>query len=94
MLKRESKRFWPGNVYPTHVELYTTQREVEPFIPNGGAVGIDMSVARFATLSDGTFISTTHSFKRHESTLRKAQQAMGRKVKFSSNWKKAKTTEY
>ncbi|MCE2679873.1 MAG: transposase [Burkholderiales bacterium] len=68
-----------------------TQREIEQAIPNGGAVGIDMGVARFATLSDGAFISPLNSFKQHESTLRRAQQAMGRKVKFSSNWKKAKT---
>ena len=30
-----------------------TEREVEQPIPNGGAVGIDMGIARFATLSDG-----------------------------------------
>jgi putative transposase len=53
-------------------------------------VGIDMGVARFATLSDGTFYAPLNSFKRHATALRKAQQAMSRKTKFSSNWKKAK----
>ena len=67
-----------------------TEREVEQPIPNGGAVGIDMGIARFATLSDGTFYAPLNSFKRHEDRLRRAQQAMSRKVKFSSNWKKAK----
>ncbi len=67
-----------------------TEREVEQPIPNGGAVGIDMGIARFATLSDGTFYAPLNSFKRHEAALRKAQQAMSRKVKFSNNWKKAK----
>ncbi|MHB8392451.1 MAG: RNA-guided endonuclease InsQ/TnpB family protein [Acidobacteriaceae bacterium] len=67
-----------------------TEREVEQSIPQGGAVGIDMGVARFATLSDGTFYAPLGSFKRHQDTLRKAQQAMSRKVKFSSNWKKEK----
>lgn len=67
-----------------------TEREVEQPIPNGGAVGIDMGVARFATLSDGTFYVPLNSFKRHETALRKAQQAMSRKTKFSNNWKKAK----
>lgn len=67
-----------------------TEREVEQPIPQGGAVGIDMGVARFATLSDGTFYAPLNSFKRHETALRKAQQAMSRKTKFSSNWKKAK----
>ena len=67
-----------------------TEREVEQPIPTGGAVGIDMGIARFATLSDGSFYPPLNSFKRHETALRKAQQTMSRKVKFSSNWKKAK----
>ncbi len=67
-----------------------TEREVEQPIPNGGAVGIDLGIARFATLSDGTFHAPLDSFKRHEARLRKAQQAMSRKTKFSNNWKKAK----
>ncbi len=68
-----------------------TEREVEQPIPNGGAVGMDMGVARFATLSDGTFYAPLNSFKRHQDRLRKAQQAMSRKVKFSNNWKKEKS---
>ncbi len=67
-----------------------TEREVEQPLPNGGTVGIDMGIARFATLSDGTFYAPLNSFKRHETALRKAQQAMSRKTKFSSNWNKAK----
>ncbi|MFC6441919.1 transposase [Paenalcaligenes hermetiae] len=67
-----------------------TEREVGQPIPQGGAVGIDMGIARFATLSDGTFYAPLSSFKRHETALRKAQQAMSRKTKFSNNWKKAK----
>lgn len=67
-----------------------TRREVEQPIPKGGAVGIDMGIARFATLSDGTFYAPLNSFKRHQDRLRRAQQAMSRKVKFSSNWKRAK----
>lgn len=67
-----------------------TEREVAQPIPKGGAVGIDMGVARFATLSDGTFYAPLNSFKRHETALRKAQQAMSRKTKFSNNWKRAK----
>ncbi|WP_396333644.1 RNA-guided endonuclease InsQ/TnpB family protein [Burkholderia anthina] len=67
-----------------------TEREVAQLIPNGGAVGIDMGIARFATLSNGTFHASINSFERHETALRKAQQSMSRKSKFSSNWKKAK----
>lgn len=67
-----------------------TRRDVEQPIPKGGAVGIDMGIARFATLSDGSYLEPLNSFKRHEVALRKAHRAMSRKVKFSNNWKKAK----
>ncbi|AKX49526.1 cytosine methyltransferase [Thiopseudomonas alkaliphila] len=67
-----------------------TEREVEQPLPQGGAVGIDMGITRFATLSDGTCYAPLNSFKRHETALRRAQQSMSRKTKFSNNWKKAK----
>jgi len=67
-----------------------TRREVEKPIPKGGIVGIDLGVAQFVTLSDGTFYAPINSFKRHQVALRKAQQSLSRKVKFSNNWKKAK----
>ncbi|EKP0306320.1 transposase [Aeromonas veronii] len=67
-----------------------TEREVDIPVHQGDAIGVDMGIARFATLSDGSFYVPLNSFKRHETALRKAQQAMGRKVKFSRNWKKAK----
>lgn len=65
-------------------------REVAVPLPKGGEVGIDVGIARFATLSDGTFHAPLNSFRRHETALRKAQQAMSRKVKYSHNWKKEK----
>ncbi|WP_176091451.1 RNA-guided endonuclease InsQ/TnpB family protein, partial [Burkholderia ambifaria] len=64
--------------------------EVEHPVPHGPAVGIDLGVARFATLSDGSFIAPLASFKKHEQRLAKYQRWMARKVKGSSNWKKAK----
>ena len=68
-----------------------TEREVEQPLPHGDAIGIDVGIIRFATLSDGTFFPPLNSFRRHEIALRKAQQALSRKTKFSGNWKKAKT---
>ena len=68
-----------------------TEREVDQPVPQAvSAVGIDMGIARFATFSDGSFLEPLASFKRHEIRLRRYQRAMSRKVKFSSNWKKAK----
>src|SRR5690554_3398057 len=68
-----------------------TEREVEtPAHPSTSMVGIDMGIARFATLSDGSYFAPLNSFKRQEQALAKAQRAMSRKQKFSNNWKKAK----
>lgn len=68
-----------------------TEREVERPVPIATtAIGIDVGIARFATMSDGSFIAPLNSFKKHEQRLAKYQWAMSRKVKFSRNWKKAK----
>jgi len=68
-----------------------TERKVEQPVAHGDAVGIDMGVVRFATLSDGTVYPSINIFKRYAADLRKAQQAMSRKKKFSNNWKKARS---
>lgn len=68
-----------------------TEREIErPVHPASSIVGIDMGVARFATLSDGSHIDPLNSFKKHQQRLARYQRAMSRKTKFSNNWKKAK----
>jgi putative transposase len=67
-----------------------TEREVEQPVAQGGAVGIDMGVVRFATLSNGTVVPPLNIVKRYAADLRKAQQVMSRKKKFSNNWKQAK----
>ena len=88
----------PGELRNATVSLHAgrwfvsiqTSREVAQPVPRGDAVGIDMGIARFATFSDGSFIAPLSSFKRHEARLRRYQRAMSRKVKFSSNWCKAR----
>ena len=68
-----------------------TEREVAQPLPTAtAAIGIDVGIARFATLSDASFIAPLNSFKKHQKRLRRYQRAMSRKVKFSNNWKKAK----
>ena len=54
------------------------------------AVGIDLGVARFAALSDGTFVEGANAFKKHEKRLAFLQRRLARKVKFSTNWRRAK----
>ena len=67
-----------------------TRRQVEAPRPTGGIIGIDLGIARFATLSDGTHLQPLHSFKQHQQRLKRYQRRMARKVKFSQNWRKAK----
>ena len=68
-----------------------TRREVElPATQATTAIGIDLGIARFATLSDGSYIAPLNSFKSKEAKLAKYQRRMAHKQKFSNNWKKAK----
>lgn len=68
-----------------------TEREIEsPVHPNPGIVGIDLGVARFATLSDGTAIAPGRFFSRHEARLKRLQRALSRKKKGSKNREKAR----
>jgi putative transposase len=66
-----------------------SEREVQQLLPIATtAIGIDVGVTRFATLSDGSFLAPLNSFRKHEARLRRYQRAMSRKTKFSKNWKK------
>ncbi|MBK1781876.1 transposase [Advenella sp. WQ 585] len=68
-----------------------TEREIEPPLPTAtSAIGIDVGIARFATMSDENYIAPLNSFKQHQQRLARYQRRMSRKVKFSNNWKKAK----
>ena len=58
--------------------------------PKGGAVGVDLGVKNLATLSDGTVIPNTRALGASLKTLRKAQQALSRKVKGSVRREKAR----
>lgn len=58
--------------------------------PSTSSVGIDIGVAKFATLSDGTVIESLNSFRKHEKKLAKLQRKLAKKQKFSSNWEKLK----
>ena len=68
------------------------QTEFEYQIPihNGGEIGIDMGVIRFATLSNGEFFEPLNAFKTYKGKLAKLQKRFKNKVKFSQNWQKLK----
>ena len=68
-----------------------TEREVEqPQHPAATIVGVDVGVAVFATLSDGTAFAPVHSLRTQERKLARAQRKLSRKTKFSRNWQKQK----
>jgi putative transposase len=68
-----------------------TEREItRPAQAPTTAIGIDVGINRFATMSDGSYIAPLNSFKKHQDRLRHHQQELSRKVKFSQNWKKEK----
>ncbi len=73
-----------------HVSIQTEREVPEPVHPSQLAVGIDMGVARFAMLSDGSSIKPLHSFRKHEKKLAALQRKLAKRTKFSANWNKLK----
>jgi putative transposase len=73
------------------VSIQTEKEVAEPVHVSTSSIGIDMGIARFATLSDGTFHEPLNSFKGLQKKLAHEQKAFARKVKFSKNWFKRKT---
>ena len=63
-----------------------TEREVATPAPSSlPAVGLDLGVARFATLSDGTVIAPLAAFSRARRQVARAQRKLARKQKGSKN---------
>ena len=76
-----------GNWYAS----LTVEREpITNPAPRGGAVGVDLGVKNLATLSDSTVIPSPRALGARLKALRKAQQAMSRKVKGSARRERAK----
>ena len=65
-----------------------TERDVEIPKHQGGEIGIDMGIARFATLSNGEYFEPLNAFKTYKGKLAKLQRQLKNKVKFSKNWHK------
>lgn len=81
-ISRKSGRF--------SVSIQTERDLQDPIHPADTAVGVDMGVAQFATLSDGTVIAPKNIFKQLSQKLAREQRKLKNKVKFSANWTKQK----
>ena len=69
----------------------TVEREpIAKPAPRGGVVGVDLGVKNLATLSDGTVVPNPRALGARLKALRKAQQALSRRVKGSVRREKAK----
>lgn len=68
-----------------------TEFEIETPTPNGGEIGIDMGIVRFATLSNGEYFEPLNALKTNKGKLAKLQRQLKHKTKGSNNWKKLKT---
>jgi len=62
----------------------------DPLPAVGAEVGIDLGLTHFAVLSDGRKVANPRFLRRAERKLRKAQQALSRKARGSSNRDKAR----
>ncbi|MGH8181619.1 MAG: RNA-guided endonuclease InsQ/TnpB family protein [Steroidobacteraceae bacterium] len=71
------------------VSIQTRREVTRPVHPATRAIGIDMGVVRFATLSDGTVYEPLGSLKRHQRRLAHYQRMMARRSKWGKNWQKA-----
>lgn len=99
-------RFQPGErgylPWGNHAQVSVTEQAGRWFVsivgpdvveaePNGGpAVGLDLGVARLATLSDGTVIENPKALQRGQRKIKRLQQEVSRKKKGSANRRKAR----
>jgi putative transposase len=68
---------------------FSCEVEPEPLPASTKVIGMDVGLASFAVLSDGTEISNPRPFQKAQKRLRRAQRRVARRKKFSHRWKKA-----
>jgi putative transposase len=71
------------------VSLSVIEEVSEPIQVQGPVIGIDLGITTFATLSDGTKVSSPQPLKKILAKLKQSQKSLSRKQKGSSNRKKA-----
>ena len=79
-LKREAGKWYV---------CFSVEVATPPLEPSSLAVGIDVGLASFAVLSDGTVIANPRQYRRAQAALRRAQRKVARRKKSGSGRKKA-----
>jgi putative transposase len=72
------------------VSIQTEQETEQASHQSNSIIGLDMGIAKFSTLSDGTIFEPANSYRTHEKKLKRLQRQLSRKKKFSNTWKKQK----
>ncbi|KAF5067496.1 MAG: transposase [Methanoculleus marisnigri] len=70
--------------------IIQAEQEVSEPKREGRSVGIDVGLNSFAVDSDGTVIENPRFFEQSRDRIKKVQQSIARKKRFSQNWKKTK----
>jgi putative transposase len=70
--------------------VFSCEVEVESRSHGGTAVGVDVGLEKFATLSDGTVIENPRFLRESEQKIKKRQRRVSRRKKGSNRRKKAK----
>lgn len=78
-----------GRYFASFVVVTDPAEDLDRFPASDTEVGVDLGLASFAVLSDGTVIENPRIRRRAERKLKKAQQSLARKQKGSNNRKKA-----
>lgn len=73
-----------------YISVQVEREQEAPMHPSSSAVGIDVGIVNFATLSDGSYVDSTSALKRHIDKLRRMQRRLDRKQTSSKNWQKAR----
>ena len=73
-----------------YISIQTETETPDPTLTSGAAVGIDVGIAHFAALSDGSFVAGPNALRKYSGRLARLQRCLARKRLFSSNWRKCK----
>jgi putative transposase len=73
-----------------HISLKVDDPTIQPLPPVERSIGLDVGISALVTDSDGNTIANPRTINRFQQRMRRAQKALCRKVKGSSNRRKAK----
>lgn len=71
-----------------YMSVCVEQELTKPTTLPTSAIGIDVGIANFASISNGTLITPVNSYRQWLGRLAILQRRLSKKVRFSNNWKK------